>query len=71
MLERFGRYPHRNAVLGRENTAEETEWLGLEDRPGWSIEDGENGGLDQAAKFYRTQNGAPVSSMSLFNVVHY
>ena len=36
VLERFGRYPHRNAVLGRENTAEETEWLGLEERPGWS-----------------------------------
>ena len=27
IIERFGRFPHRNAVLGRENTAEETEFL--------------------------------------------
>jgi uncharacterized protein (DUF924 family) len=26
-VARFGRFPHRNAVLGRENTAEETEFL--------------------------------------------
>ncbi|KZV93019.1 DUF924-domain-containing protein [Exidia glandulosa HHB12029] len=26
-LERFGRYPHRNAILGRESTAEELEYL--------------------------------------------
>lgn len=27
VIERFGRYPHRNACLGRESTAEETEFL--------------------------------------------
>jgi Bacterial protein of unknown function (DUF924) len=23
----FGRFPHRNAVLGRDSTAEEADWL--------------------------------------------
>lgn len=27
IIDRFGRYPHRNAVLGRESTAEEREFL--------------------------------------------
>lgn len=27
IIARFGRYPYRNAVLGRENTEEEREWL--------------------------------------------
>jgi uncharacterized protein (DUF924 family) len=27
IIERFGRYPHRNSVLGRESTAEEIEFL--------------------------------------------
>jgi len=27
VIDRFGRYPHRNKVLGRESTAEETEFL--------------------------------------------
>lgn len=27
IIDRFGRYPHRNAVLGRKSTAEETEFL--------------------------------------------
>jgi uncharacterized protein (DUF924 family) len=27
LIERFGRFPHRNAVLGRENTAEEDAFL--------------------------------------------
>ena len=27
IIERFGRYPHRNAILGRENTPEEVEFL--------------------------------------------
>ena len=27
IIERFGRYPHRNAVLGRSSTAEEMEFL--------------------------------------------
>ena len=27
VIERFGRFPHRNAALGRASTAEEREWL--------------------------------------------
>jgi|TARA_R110000772_G_scaffold127819_1_gene235244 uncharacterized protein (DUF924 family) len=27
IIDRFGRYPHRNAILGRESTAEEREFL--------------------------------------------
>lgn len=27
IIDRFGRYPHRNAILGRETTAEEAEFL--------------------------------------------
>lgn len=27
IVKRFGRFPHRNAILGRESTAEEKEWL--------------------------------------------
>jgi len=27
IIEKFGRYPHRNAVLGRESTPEEVEFL--------------------------------------------
>ena len=27
IVDRFGRYPQRNKVLGRENTPEEAEWL--------------------------------------------
>jgi uncharacterized protein (DUF924 family) len=27
IIERFGRYPHRNAVLGRSSTAEELAFL--------------------------------------------
>lgn len=30
IVNRFGRFPHRNASLGRENTAEETEYLDSE-----------------------------------------
>ncbi|MCH8479661.1 MAG: DUF924 domain-containing protein [Wenzhouxiangella sp.] len=26
-MDRFGRYPHRNAILGRESSAEELEFL--------------------------------------------
>jgi uncharacterized protein (DUF924 family) len=28
IIERFGRFPHRNALLGRESSREEAEWLG-------------------------------------------
>jgi uncharacterized protein (DUF924 family) len=34
IIERFGRYPHRNAILGRESTPEEIEFLG---QPGSSF----------------------------------
>jgi uncharacterized protein (DUF924 family) len=27
VIERFGRFPHRNAALGRRSTAEEAEWI--------------------------------------------
>ena len=27
IIERFGRFPHRNAILGRESTAQELEYL--------------------------------------------
>jgi len=27
IIERFGRYPHRNAILGRQSTEEEIEFL--------------------------------------------
>jgi uncharacterized protein (DUF924 family) len=27
IIERFGRFPHRNAILGRESTREEIEFL--------------------------------------------
>jgi uncharacterized protein (DUF924 family) len=33
VIARFGRFPHRNAVLGRESTPEELEWL--KSAPGW------------------------------------
>lgn len=29
VIERFGRFPHRNAALGRESSAEELAWLAL------------------------------------------
>jgi uncharacterized protein (DUF924 family) len=35
VIARFGRFPHRNAVLGRRSTAEESAWLRGE-TPGWS-----------------------------------
>jgi len=34
IIERFGRYPHRNEILGRESTAEEIEFL---EQPGSSF----------------------------------
>jgi uncharacterized protein (DUF924 family) len=27
IIDRFGRYPHRNAALGRVSTVEEIEWM--------------------------------------------
>lgn len=31
IISRFGRFPHRNAILGRPNTASETEYLASDD----------------------------------------
>ncbi|MGB0629232.1 MAG: DUF924 family protein [Alphaproteobacteria bacterium] len=40
IIERFGRFPHRNAILGRENTSEEEIWLRQSDqRFGTVVED--------------------------------
>ena len=36
VLERFGRYPHRNAACGRVSTGEEVAWLASADCPGWA-----------------------------------
>ncbi|CAN0245310.1 unnamed protein product [Pylaiella littoralis] len=36
VIAKFGRFPHRNAPLGRESTPEEREWLSSEDIPGWA-----------------------------------
>ena len=37
VIQRFGRYPHRNAALGRESTAEEAIWLADYDNlPVWA-----------------------------------
>jgi uncharacterized protein (DUF924 family) len=37
VLNRFGRYPHRNAKKGRENTKEEDDWLSnVDELPGWA-----------------------------------
>ena len=33
IIDRFGRYPHRNAILGRQSTPEEEEFL--KDNPGF------------------------------------
>ncbi|CAM9463201.1 unnamed protein product [Scytosiphon promiscuus] len=36
VVAKFGRFPHRNAALGRESTPEELEWLSSDDLPGWA-----------------------------------
>jgi uncharacterized protein (DUF924 family) len=37
VLDRFGRYPHRNAKKGRKSTKEEEEWLSkVDELPGWA-----------------------------------
>lgn len=41
VIDKFGRYPHRNNKLGRESTKEELEWLSQEDElPGWAKSQG-------------------------------
>lgn len=39
-IKRFGRFPHRNALLGRESTSEELAWLASSDCPGWAKSQG-------------------------------
>ena len=34
VIEKFGRFPHRNEILGRRNTQAEEEYL-AGDKPGW------------------------------------
>lgn len=37
VVQNFGRYPHRNAALGRTNTDDENAWLAdIENLPGWA-----------------------------------
>ena len=36
VVDRFGRYPHRNAARGRVTTPEEAEWLASPDLPSWA-----------------------------------
>jgi uncharacterized protein (DUF924 family) len=37
VIDRFGRYPHRNSIKGRTSTPEELEWLeDVENLPGWA-----------------------------------
>mmetsp|Transcript_22435 Transcript_22435/g.66139 ORF Transcript_22435/g.66139 Transcript_22435/m.66139 type:complete len:253 (-) Transcript_22435:156-914(-) len=36
VLEKFGRYPHRNALYGRKTTPEEQAWLDSDECPGWA-----------------------------------
>lgn len=40
VIDRFGRYPHRNKAKGRESTQEELEWLASDDLPGWAKSQG-------------------------------
>jgi uncharacterized protein (DUF924 family) len=41
VIEKFGRYPHRNNKLGRDSTPEELEWLSNEDElPAWAKSQG-------------------------------
>ena len=41
VVNRFGRYPHRNSKLGRTNTPEEQQWLDdVDNLPGWAKSQG-------------------------------
>ena len=41
VLERFGRYPHRNSKLGRASTEDEKKWLAdVDNLPGWAKSQG-------------------------------
>jgi uncharacterized protein (DUF924 family) len=36
VIDRFGRFPHRNAILGRPSTPEELEFMNAEQGPRWA-----------------------------------
>ena len=36
VIQRFGRFPHRNAAMGRSTTPEEAAWLASPECPGWA-----------------------------------
>ena len=36
VVQRFGRFPHRNGAYGRETTEKERIWLASDDCPGWA-----------------------------------
>jgi uncharacterized protein (DUF924 family) len=36
VIKRFGRFPHRNELLGRESTQDEIDWLNSPECPGWA-----------------------------------
>lgn len=40
VIERFGRYPHRNKKMGRISTQEEDEWLNSPNVPNWAKSQG-------------------------------
>ncbi|KAL7572222.1 hypothetical protein ACA910_011753 [Epithemia clementina (nom. ined.)] len=41
VIDRFGRYPHRNKLKGRESTEEELQWLAdFDNLPGWAKSQG-------------------------------
>ena len=58
-LREFGRYPHRNELLGRTSTAKEKNWLSQASLPPWaqSVEKGSD-------KRFRKEKIAPSSSSS-------
>lgn len=41
VIARFGRFPHRNAILGRQSTPEETQFLAAAKEKRWGQEDDE------------------------------
>ncbi|CAJ1338300.1 unnamed protein product [Effrenium voratum] len=59
VLRRFGRYPHRNAALGRESTQEELAWL-ESDAPGWArSQQAATDGTLHSKSFAHTDKGMP------------
>ena len=40
VIRRFGRFPHRNELLGRASTPQEAEWLAGDSVPGWARSQG-------------------------------